>query len=120
MNTILKAAAIAVAAFAIQTASAQNAPKQVPATEKKLAPELQTEVDRMFAEIDGDKDGRLSKSELAIYGAQKSLGLVRQKAMERMDTDKDDFVSKEEFDRHAYDAAERAKKARQTKGKRRR
>jgi Ca2+-binding EF-hand superfamily protein len=56
---------------------------------------------QMFKRLDGNSDGKLSKDELAKFGAKlgkdKGKGDLSGKLMERLDTNKDGFLSADEF-----------------------
>lgn len=82
--------AIVLAAAAAPTAYAQD---------KDPAPaELVKEIDRYFAEIDLNRDGRLTKLEMSAFATRHRIGVfVRPEVWKKLDTDRSGSLSRKEF-----------------------
>lgn len=79
---------------AILPTAAAHAQKAAP----KASPDDLRALERTFAEIDRNHDGRLTKTEMSAYGHAKGYGvLIRPKGWKRMDADGNGTIARDEF-----------------------
>lgn len=109
--------AVTVAAMPFK-AGAQGSPK--PAQVKIIQPittrtpiafdeaEARKEIGALFADADTNKDGRLSRRELQMYGIKHRIGsLVNSRTWKRADKDRNDWLSLDEFTTYCIEERQR-------------
>jgi hypothetical protein len=122
VRKLLLAVAVAVAAFAVPVAFADDDDKKADDKTAKKG-KLAGKVDKakMFEQMDANKDGKLSKDEFKAglekmaeklkekagdKGGGKAAGMldkIADKVFEKLDADKDGSISKEEFEKGEFD-----------------
>ena len=103
--------AVAVAILPVQ-ASAQAAPKTAPSATPAAAvqteAEARAELSTLFAAVDRNKNGKMTRQEMQIFGIQNRIGtLVNLKTWKRADKDKNNWISRDEFTNYALEERKR-------------
>jgi len=93
----LKTAILAVAMLSGSAATAQNAPKPAPGP-YVLTTEDRTILNRMFDDVDINRDGDITKVELSAFGVRHGLGpIVKNKEWRDRDANRDGRITRAEL-----------------------
>lgn len=91
---------IAAAAFAMPgAATAQKAkPSPTPSPTATAKPFAEMTIDEIFAVIDDDGNGRISRQEMHAFGVGNGIGqMINQKSWKTADKDRNGWISKDEL-----------------------